>query len=263
MATEDQISSSLQALGFDDPATLALFEKVAQAIGIPIDNTLQEFVNNQNAMLSTVTTKNYGKDNYYTSGAKAFQLGDDLVVDPLTGNNYYAVIDPAKQIVTQAAFSELGAGANVQCYLKIAKKDAPTGLLVPLDGNELAAFTSYFLTLEIPGIKITIVNKPANILAFNGVMTYYKTYNLTNLQTTFATVLAAFRDTFDFDGEFFNGDLEDYVKANVPGCRNFFISGTTLDGTAFNGSTLLGAGYFNYLSTILANITTYFTYTPY
>jgi hypothetical protein len=262
-ATETTIASNLQALGFDDPATLALFSKVSQALGIPIDNTITEFANNQNAILQLLTDKNYGKDQYYENGAKAFQLGDDLLVDPVTGNNYYAVIDPTKQIITQAAFEELINGQNVKNYLKIAKTDPVSGLLVPLDGNELAQFNSYFLTLQIPGVPVTIINNAANILAFLGVMTYYKTYNLNNLQTAFAAALKSFLTTFAFNGEFFNGDLEDYIKANVPGCRNFFISGTTLDGAPFNGSTLLGSGYFNYLPAILANIATYFTYTPY
>lgn len=263
MATETTIASNLQALGFDDPATLALFEKVAQALGIPIDNTLTEFTNNQNAMLALVSDKNYGRDNYYVSAAKAFQLGDDLIVDPTTGNNVYAVIDPSKQIITQAAFEELGVGANVQLFLKIAKTDTSTGLLIPLAGDELAEFNSYFTTFQIPGLKVTVVNNAANILAFNGVATYYKTYNLTTLQANFAVALTGFQTTFNFDGEFFNGDLEDYVKANTPGLRNFFISGTTLDGAAFNGSTLLGSGYFNYLAAILANVATYFTWNPY
>lgn len=262
MATQDTIAANLQALDFDDPATLALFEQIAQALGVPIDNTLTEFINNQNQMLATVTDKNYGHDQYYEDSAKAFQLGDDLLVDA-NGNFYYETIDPTKQIVTQAAFEELVSGQNVQCYLKIAKTDPVTGLLVPLAGDELAEFQSYFLEYEIPDVPITIINAAANILAFFGNLTYYKTYNLTTLQANFLAALQSFLTQFAFDGEFFNGDLETYIKTTVPGVRNFFISGTTLDGVAFSGSTLLGSGYFNYLAALLANISNYITFTPY
>lgn len=254
MATEDQITSNLAALGFDDPATLALWTKVGQALGIPIDNTLTEFTNNQNALTAIVSNKNFGKDQYYTGAAKAFQLGDNLIVDPTTGKNVYAVIDPSKQIVTQAAFEELENGNDVQLFLKIAKLDPVSALLVPLNGVEFPEFSAYFATFEIPGLPVSLINTAANILSFQAIATYYKTYNLTTLQTTLAAQLNVFRDTFAFDGEFFNGDLEDFIKQNVPGMRNFFISGTTLDGTGFSGSTLLGSGYFNYIATILAQI---------
>lgn len=253
--TEDQISANLIALNFDNPATLALFEKVSQALGIPIDNTLTEFGNNQNTLTAIVSDKNFGKDQYYTDAAKAFQLGDDLIIDPTTGKNIYAVIDPSKQIITQAAFEELINGNDVQLFLKIAKKDPVSGLLVPLDGTEFPQFAAYFGTIEIPGLPVSLINKAANILNFTTQATFFKTYNLNTLQNNVSLQLNAFRDTFAFDGEFFNGDLQDFIKKNVPGMRDFFITGTTLDSKIFNGSTLLGSGYFNYISTILAQIT--------
>ena len=262
MSTETTIAAYLQNLGFDDPATLALFDVVGRGIGIPIDNTLTEFSNNQAAILSTITQKNYGKAGYYEAAAKAFQLGDDLIVDPATGDNVYAVIDASKQIITQAAFEELAQGQNVQLFLKIAKTDSVSGLLVPLAGDELAEFTPYFTTFQLPGLRVTIINNTANILGFNGNLTYYKTYNLNTLQANLLAALTGFQQNFAFDGEFFNGDLSDYVKQTVPGVRDFFLSGTTLDGVAFSGATILGSGYFNYLPAILANIATYFTYTP-
>lgn len=243
------------ALGFDDPATLSLFNKVGQALGIPIDNTMTEFTNNKNSLISIISDKNFGRDQYYTSAAKAFQLGDDLIIDPTTGKNVYAVIDASKQIVTQAAFEELVNGNDVQLFLKIAKKDFVSGLLVPLDGTEFPEFAAYYATFEVPGLPISIINKTANILSFNAIATFFKTYNLSTLQANLAAAMNLFRDTFEFDGEFFNGDLQDYLKQNIPGMRDFFITNTTLDGTAFAGSTLLGSGYFNYLSTILAQIT--------
>lgn len=260
--TQTQVASSLQALGFDDPATLALFEQISQAIGVPIDNTVTEFANNQALMLSTITTKNYGKAGYYTAWALAFQLGDDLIIDPTTGNDVYAVIDASKKIITQAAFEELVQGENDQLFLKIAKTDPVSGLLVPLLGTELAEFQPYFETCELPGIAVTIVNNSPNILAFNANVTFYKTYNLTTLQTNLLAALNSFLATFEFNGEFFNGDLADYVKANVPGVRDFFIYGTTLDGVAFSGDSTLPSGYFNYLPQILSNIATAFNYIP-
>lgn len=252
--TQDQIYANLQALGFNDPAVLALFSTVARAVGIPIDNTLTEIANSQTSMLNIVNTKGYGKDDYYVSTALAFQLGDDLIIDPVTKKDVYAVIDPSKQIIAQAAFEELGSDQERTLFVKIAKKDPVTGLLVQLTNDELAAFTSYYTTFEIPGLPVTIINKQANILSFAATMTFYKTYNLTTIQTNLQNALNTFRDTFQFNGEFFNGDLAAYVKTMVPGDRDFFITNTTIDGVAFNGSITLDAGYFNYISNIFNQI---------
>lgn len=251
---QDQIAANLQALDFNNPAVLAIFSKVAEALGIPIENTITEIANSETSILNTVNTKGYGKDQYYVDTALAFQLGDDLVIDPVTKKNIYAVIDPSKQIIAQAAFEEIGSDQEKQLFIKIAKKDQTTGLLVQLTNDEFASFSSYYTTFEIPGLPVTIINKQANILSFAAKLTYYKTYNLTKLQTNLLNALNVFRDSFQFNGEFFNGDLTAYIKKQVPGDRDFFIFNTTIDGVAFNGSIPLDAGYFNYISNIFNQI---------
>lgn len=256
--TEQQISAALEALGFNNPSNTAIFEKIAQAIGVTIDNTLTEFNNNQAAILNIINTKNYGKSGYYTTAAKAFQYGDNLIVDPTILQFVYAVIDPTKQIINQAAFEEITSGETSQLFLKVTTLNTLTGLLIPLSTPQMAAFMSYFVNFEIPGLPISIISNPANILSFNSIATYYATYDLPTLQTNMATALLAFQNTFAFNGEFFAGDLEDYIKTNVPGMRNFFISNTLIDGVAFSGSTVLAAGYFNYITNIINNV----TYTP-
>lgn len=254
-STIQTIQANLQAMGFDNTSNTALYNMIAVSVGEVVDNTITEMSNSENNILSIINLQRYGKTGYYTSTALAFQYGDDLIIDPDTGNFIYAVIDPTKQIVVQAAFEEITTGSNSELFLKIAALDALSGLLVQLTGPQLAAFTTYFLNFEIPGLPVSIINNPANILSFNAVATFYATYDLTNLQTNLANALNNFRDTFEFNGEFFAGDLQDYIKQNVPGMRDFFISATTIDGTAFQGSVTLDSGYFNYIATILANIT--------
>lgn len=261
-ATTDQIKANLVALGFDNPSATALYNKIAQALGITVDNTIQELTNNENLITATISSKNYGKAGYYVAKALAFQYGDNLVTDPTTLDLIYAVINPSNQIVKQAAFEELVNGNNVQLFMKVAGVDGPTGNLLPLTTPQLSAFTSYFSNFQLPGLPISVVSLPANILAFNGTLTYLKTYDLTGLQTALVAALTAFRQSFVFDGVFYAGDLEDYIKANVPGVRDFFLYNSVLDATAFQGSISLPAGYFNYSDAINSNIATAFTYNP-
>jgi hypothetical protein len=81
---------------------------------------------------------------------------------------------------------------------------------------------------------------------------------LPTLQTNLLNALNAFRNSFAFNGEFFAGDLQAYIKSNVPGMRDFFINNTTIDGAPFAGSQNLASGYFNYIDNIQNNI----VYTP-
>lgn len=254
MATADTIKANLISLGFDNPSDTALYNKIAEAIGIPIDNTITEFTNSENNILNIINTQRYGKSGYYTAKALAFQFGDDLIIDPVTLENVYAVLDTSKQIINQAAFEEFMSGNASELFLKVATLDAVSGLLIPLTTPQFDAFSDYFVNFEIPGLPVTIVSNPANILTFQAAATYFATYNLTTLQSNLQTALTNFQKTFPFNGELFSGDLQDYIKQNVPGMRDFFVFNTTIDTAPFSGSINLAAGYFNYITNIVNNI---------
>ena len=74
---------------------------------------------------------------------------------------------------------------------------------------------------------------------------------MTNIQTQ----LTAFQQTFAFNGILYTDDMSAYIKANVPGVRDFYVAGTTVDGAPFVGQTSLKAGYFNYQTGVTTNIT--------
>lgn len=253
--TAQTIASNLLALGFNNPSAAALYNKIAQSVGLTVDQTKQEIANSENNILAIINSQRYGKPGYYTAVALAFQFGDDLITDPATLDLVYATIDPTKQIISQAAFEEIVNGDSSQLFLKAATVDPVTGLLEALTAPEYAAFSSYFVNFELPGLPVNIISKDANVLNFNAVATFFATYNQTTLITNLQNAMVAFRNSFKFNGEFFNGDLSDYVKQNVPGIRDFYITATNIDGTAFDGSVSLPAGYFNYVDAIFNQIT--------
>ena len=253
MSTQATIQANLLSLGFNNTSQTAFINKIAEGLGTIVDNTLQEFTNTQASILSVISAQRYGKSAYYTAAALAFQYGDDLTEDA-NGNPVYPTIDTSKQIISQAAFENIVSGNSAQLFIKVATQDV-TGNLIPLSIPQLAAFSAYFLNFEIPGLPITIISNAANVLSFNATCSYYATYNLATLQTNLMAALTSFMQTFAFDGVFYNGDLEDYIKANVPGIRNFYINNTLIDGVAFNGSTTLASGYFNYVANIINNVT--------
>lgn len=250
MATQDLITANLVALGFDNPSDAAIYNKIAEAFGLIIDSTLVELDNSETEIFNIINTQRYGKSGYYTGKALAFQLGDNLEIDPVTFDYIYAVIDTTKQIVKQAAFENISS----QLFLKIATLNTTTGLLEPLTVSQYNAFVNYFTVFEIPGLPVTFINLPGNILYFNATATFFATYDLPTLKTNLLNALNTFRSSFTFNGTFYDGDLEQYIKKNVPGIRDFFINNTLIDGGPFAGSISLPAGYFNYVNNIQNNI---------
>lgn len=252
--TRDTILANLVALDLNNPSDAAIENKIADAIGIPVDNTITEMTNSENRILAIITAKNYGKSGYYTDAALAFQEGDNLVVDPDTLELVYATIDPEARIINQAAFEEIVSGNSAQLFLKVATVDPITGFLKQLDTVQLPAFINYFVNFELPGLPITIISNPPNIINFQANITYFATYDLTALKAAIATAMTIFVQSFKFNGEFFNGDLSDFLKAQVPGIRDAYFFNTTIDGTPFSGSQTLPAGYFNYDPNISTNL---------
>jgi len=252
--TQEIIAANLLALGFDNTSQTAIYNKIAQSVGVTVDATVQEINNTESVILNIINTQRYGKSGYYEAKALAFQYGDNLIINPVTFEYEYAVIDPTKQIINQAAFQEVTAGNSSQLFLKVATIDTLTGELVALSAPQLAAFTSYFNVFVIPGLPISIISIAGNIINFTSTCTYYSTYDLTTLQSNLLAALTAFKNTFPFNGVFYDGDLEQYIKNNVPGVRDFYVFNTTIDGTPFGGSQPLPAGYFNYDNAVTTNI---------
>lgn len=250
MSSSDTIISNLEALDFDNPSDVATFLLMAQGVGDFIDVILLEFTNTQNSMLNVINTQRYGKSGYYQSVALAYQDGDDLVPSVGTLDPTYAVIDSSKQIVKQAAFENNEGSLS----LKVAAQNGVSGLLQPLTSAQLSDFNAYFVNFEIPGVPVTIVSLAPNIFNFNALCTFNAGYNFANLQSNIQVALNTFVSTFPFNGVLYADQLSDYVKATVPGVIDFYLVTTQIDGVPFVGNTILTAGYFNYASNILSQI---------
>ena len=66
--------------------------------------------------------------------------------------------------------------------------------------------------------------------------------------------LIQFRNDYRFNSELYTNDLESYLKTNISGIRNAFVSNTKLDNVSFNNKIDMSAGYFNYYENILNQI---------
>ncbi len=233
----------------------ARWHKLAEALSINIDTTLDEFTNTENIINQNIAANNYGKAGYYTAAALSYEDGVDMVVDPMTQNWVYDPVDISKQTIAQAAFDASSMA------LKVSYVDPATGLLAKLPADVLLRFKAYMTEagsggIEIPGLPITIVSIDPNILnAGSFTVTYFGSYSLTNVQANVAQALIDFRDSFAYNGILYLNDIEQYIKDNVPGIRDVTILNPTIDGVAFSGYTSLLSGYFNYSLGMLISYT--------
>lgn len=273
MGAIDQINGNLNLLGFRATSVTDIDEQIAIAVGQVIDNTTAEITNTESTITNILISQyGYLKSAYYVAYALYFQLGYNLsvntAINPATGEPFldliYTTIDTVAQIVKQAAFQQVQAGNTIQLFLKIATVDPLTNLLIPLSNTSFAAFVAFMANFEAPGLPLNIINQAGNVLSFNATATFSAAYDLSTIQTNVANALVAFQTVnapssfqtnFQFNGVLYIGQLQDYIKANVPGMIDFYVFNTTLDTVPFAGSTALSSGYFNYVTNIGNNIT--------
>jgi hypothetical protein len=258
MATTFEIIMTNIAAGVPEltqTSNMDIFASVARAIAISLDNTNVELQNTQNIINTIIGNLRYGRSGYYTSKALAYQDGDDLVVDPITLDYIYATINTDKQIIKQAAFEISNSGSAQILSLKVARLNPDTNKLDALTSDQLAAFNTYFLNYEIPGLPIFIVSNSPNIFNFSAQIDYISTYDRSAIVSAVTAGLFDLRDNYNFNGILYINDIEAYFKSNIPGIRNMTIVNPTLDGVAITTpSVRLTSGYFDYPTGIENNM---------
>ena len=245
MSTYQQTIANLESSGFENPSVGGLYKKMIEAIQSNVDAANIELANGKQGIIDLFLSQNYGRSGYYINIAKAFQYGDNLLIDS-NGNYYYATIDTTKQIIKQASF-EWNKSLNY-LSLKIGTTDA-TGNVIALSQLQLSAFVGYMDNFLVAGVPINIISKNPNIIAYTATLSYYSTFDLSTLKTQFAQAVKDFQINFSYNGLFYTNDFSNYIKANVAGVRDFFISNITCDNVAFSGQISLTSGTFQLAAT--------------
>jgi hypothetical protein len=240
MSTYQETVANLENNGFDNPSVGGMYKVFTDAIQLNVDAAATEIANGKQGIINLFLAQNYGKGGYYVNAAKAFQYGDNLLIDA-NGNYYYDTIDTTKQIISQAAFQ----WDKTQNYLslKVGTTDS-TGNVIALSAAQYTAFVGYMDNYLIAGVPVNIISKNPNIITYTANLSYYSTFDLLTLQTQLAQAIKNFQINFTYNGLFYINDFSDYIKANVAGVRDFFISNITCDGVAFSGDISLTSGTF-------------------
>ena len=98
---------------------------------------------------------------WYYKMAKAFQYGDQLVLNETTQQYGYAIIDESKQVVKYAAVRDRG--TSVQILVSGDKNGMP----VALSNDVLTVFKQYMNRVKVAGVVLNISSKESDKLSIS------------------------------------------------------------------------------------------------
>lgn len=149
-----------------------------------------------------------GTDRWLALEVKKFQYGDSLSFDDETGDYFYAVIDPAKQIIFRVAISS-NAG---QSTVKVAKDDG-SGNPIALSTDQLNALKSYIQQIQYAGSNIITVSLPSDKIKLPITIYYDAITPLPTLQSNVEAAINGYLAELDFNGTFYISKLVDAIQA--------------------------------------------------
>lgn len=199
-----------------------------------------------------------GTQRWYKNIALAFQYGFDLIEDSQFFNNGVATDDQieASKIVKYCSVKE--SQESNRLIMKIAADVG--GVLTPLNALENESFLAYMNEVKYAGVKINVVNNPADILQLNlkvfrdPLVIDVDGNSILNGGKPLETAISDYLKDLPFDGELVLNDFIEKLR-EVPGIINVHIISAnskyydlvTEDYTAFVGidiKTIPQAGYF-------------------
>ena len=189
--------------------------------------TLEKLFDIHSSQVDTAIYENKpGTARWYRNMSLAFQFGFNLLTDDDQFNNVGFTTEQveASKIVKYCSVKESLESSRL--IIKIAGESGEN--LIPLTATQITSFKYYMGEIAYAGVKLEIVNNPADKLQL--IMRVYRNplvidENGNNIITGGKTVEDAIKkyiNNLPFDGELVNNDLIDYLR-NVEGVINVHI----------------------------------------
>lgn len=200
-----------------------------------------------------------GTPRWYRNMSLAFQNGFDLLIDSDKFDNGTATIDQisVSKIIKYCSVKE--SSESNRLIIKVAGETS--SVLTPLTGAQLTSFSEYLKEIKYAGVKLAVINNPADLLKLN--MQIYRDVlvldengnSILNGGKPVEDAVNAYMRALPFDGELVINDLIAYLRA-VDGVDNANIilaessvynSVTSVydDYEGINVRTIPVAGYFS------------------
>jgi hypothetical protein len=212
----------------------------------------------KNEIDTAIYEQKSGTPRWYRNMSLGFQLGFDLMKDSDKFDNAGKTADQieASKVIKYCSVKE-SAESN-RLIVKVAGEQGES--LIPLTGTQIASFYAYLSEIKWAGVKINIINNPADKLVLN--MAIYRDVlvldengnSIVSGGKPVETAIKAYMKALSFDGELVLNDLIEILRA-VDGVNNAHIieatyssydgvTGTFLDFVPINVKTIPVSGYF-------------------
>lgn len=233
--------------------------KIIDVVGSYADSEAVERQNTLNVINNALANQKITTIEYYRRKAVEFQLGDNLVYDPINQGGYYADIDAEKRIVKQAYI----AGSYPTFALLVNKLDA-NGHLTTLTADELASFKTYFSAFQPIGLPLSITSLAPASVYDNSLIVYVRagvdaTETALAINDAFKKNESVLRNTNVLSLTEISDIIQSVDGVTAVSFGDIYARETGIDGaertlTAENGLFRLTAGAFKLGTTITADM---------
>lgn len=196
------------------------------------------FDNHKKEIDTALYEQKSGTPRWYRNMSLVFQYGFDLLVDSDKYDNVGFTTDQieASKIIKYCSVKE--SIESNRLTIKVASESGED--LIPLNVTQIAAFKEYLAEIKYAGVKINVVNNPADKLLLN--MAIYRDVlvldesgsSIINGGKPVETAIREYMKALPFDGELVLNDLIAKLRA-VDGVNNAHIINATA--SAFNSAT--------------------------
>ncbi len=248
------------ALEFDSNSKTAEWNLWTEVVAI-LSYILELFWDTAKAELEEIKETGIAANRYFFAREwKAFQYGDDLLINDETGKYYYETIDSEKQIIKRLAIIQ---SAN-NWLVKVATEEA--GNPIQLTTPQLTAFKTFVDRTQPAGPAVQVLSLPSDKVNIEMTVYYNPIEPLDDLKPLVEAAYLEYLDEIDI-----NGDAVYYLTKHidkiqeVPNVVDAVITTATakIDGQAYGNIDRIYSPFSGYLELDPAlNIEDLITYTP-
>lgn len=221
------IAGSQTLAGMNSTSSTALYRLFTYVVAVAI-NLLEQLTDQHKKEIDkAISEQKSGTPNWYKNKSLSFQYGFDLLTDSDFFDNSSATQEEieASKIVKYCSVKE-SIDSN-RLIVKIASE--LNNVLEPLTEQEMESFSAYIEEIKYAGVKINVVNNPADklildMIIFRDPLVINDTgYSILNGNKPVEERISLYMKELPFNGELVLNDLIGQLRA-VPGVVNVHIN---------------------------------------
>jgi hypothetical protein len=234
----DVASNEILSTKLNSTSKVAVYRLFIYIVACAIQVLEMLFDNHKKEIDTALYEQKSGTPRWYRNMSLAFQYGFDLLEDSDKFDNVGFTADQieASKIIKYCSVKE--SIESNRLTIKVASESGED--LSPLDETQITAFKEYLAEIKYAGVKINVVNNPADKLLLN--MAIYRDVlvinenggSIINGGKPVETAIREYMKNLPFDGELVLNDLIATLRA-VDGVDNAHIINAT--SSAYNSAT--------------------------